>query len=54
MKKYFILLIFAIAATILHAQNGEMYSLIFHDMGEYQLNVENFMQQHDGDFIFAG
>jgi hypothetical protein len=23
-------------------------------MGEYQLNVENFMQQHDGDFIFAG
>ena len=26
---------------------------MFHDMGDYQFNVENFMRQHDGDFVFS-
>ena len=53
MKKHLLLLVFAIAASVVSAQNGEMYSLMFHDMDAYECNVENFMQQHDGDFIFA-
>ncbi|MBR3491508.1 MAG: T9SS type A sorting domain-containing protein [Bacteroidales bacterium] len=53
MKKYLLLIVFALAASVLPAQNGDMYSLMFHDKGGNQCNIENFMQQHDGDFIFA-
>ena len=53
MKKHLLLFVFVLVASVMSAQNGEMYSLMFHDMSEYQHNVENFMRQHDGDFIFA-
>lgn len=53
MKKQILLLVFAIAAAVMQAQNSDMYSFMFHDMGEYGYNIENFMRQNDGDFLFA-
>ena len=54
MKKVILLIAFAIAATVLQAQEKvDMYSLMFHDMGEYQFNIENFMRQRDGDFVIC-
>ena len=53
MKKYLLLFVFAIASSVMKAQSGEMYSLMFHNMVDCQHNVENFMRQHDGDYLFA-
>jgi len=56
MKKLLLLLTFVLALATLYAQNGsqksEMYEIMSHRMG-YGFNIENFMRQHDGDFIFA-
>ena len=50
MKKYLLLiaLVFVTLATV--AQNG-MYSFMLHDMGDYQINIENVMRQHDGNIL---
>ena len=53
MKKYLLLFVFAIASSAMKAQSGEPYSLMSHDMGGNQCNIENFMRQSDGDFLFA-
>ena len=53
MKKHLLLLVFALATTVMPAQNGEMYSLMFHGMGEYGFGIESVAQQHDGDIISA-
>jgi len=56
MKKTLLLLFFALSMATLHAQNGnqesEMYEIMSHRMG-YGFDIENFMRQHDGDFVFA-
>ena len=52
MKKLLFLLVFAATIADVQAQNGEMYSLMNHNM-EYVFSIENFMRQHDGDFIFS-
>ena len=56
MKKHLLLILLAVVAVSLHAQNdgqkSEMYKIMSHDMGEYQFTIENFMRQHDGDFLF--
>lgn len=51
MKKHLLLLFFAIAASVVPAQNGDMYSLLFHGMGEYGFGIESVVQQRDGDII---
>ena len=53
MKKHLFLLVFAIATTAMQAQNGNTFSFSFHDMDEYQFNVENTMRQRNGDFLFV-
>ena len=50
MKKQLLLFVFALAATIVQAQNGEMYSLLYQDTVGGDARI-NFMQQRDGDFI---
>ena len=56
MKKALLFVILALAAASLRAQNdglrSEMYELMPHNMGEYRFTIENFMRQHDGDFLF--
>ena len=51
MKKHLLLLIFALAASALQAQNGELYSFMSHDMGGYGFGIESVAQQRDGDII---
>jgi hypothetical protein len=51
MKKLLLLLIFAFAASAIQAQNGELYSLLYHDKDGYYEIAEFIMQQCDGDFI---
>ena len=57
MKKRFLLFFFALATTTLHAQNdvqkSDLYEIMSHNMGEYSFSIENFMRQHDGDFLFC-
>ena len=53
MKKHLLLFVFVLAASVLPAQNGEMYSLMYHGMGEYGFGIESVAQQHDGDIISA-
>ena len=53
MKRYFILLVIAFTTTIAKAQYGDMYSLMYHDLGEYEFNTENMMKQHNGDILIS-
>jgi hypothetical protein len=50
MKKYLLLIAFACMTLATVAQNG-MYSFMLHDMGDYQINIENVMRQHDGNIL---
>ena len=50
MKKHLLLLVFAIAASVMSAQNNDMYSLMYHDV-EYVYSLRGLMQQRDSDFI---
>ena len=51
MKKHLLLFVFAIAASAIQAQNGDLYSLLYHDMGGYGFGIESVEQQRDGDII---
>ena len=51
MKKLLLLLFFALAATAMRAQNGELYSIGFHEIKDYKFNIENGMRQHDGELF---
>lgn len=51
MKKFLFLFIFTATIAGVKAQNGEMYSFMLHDMGDYHISIENAMQQHDGVFF---
>ena len=57
MKRLLFLLIPAFAALALQAQNNaqknDLYEIMSHNMGEYSFTIENFMRQHDGDFLFC-
>ncbi len=50
MKKHLLLFAFALAATVVRAQNGELYSTMYQDTVGSDAII-NFMQQRDGDFI---
>ena len=56
MRRHLLLILFAIATAALHAQSdgskSELYEIMAHPMGEYRFSTENFMRQHDGDFLF--
>ena len=61
MKKHLLLILLAVATASLHAQSdssrSDMYKFLFHDMGEYQINIENAMRQSNGEFfinLFVG
>ena len=51
MKKYFLLFVLALAASVMQAQNGELYLLLYHGETENYYSVYSMMQQRDGDFI---
>ena len=51
MKKHLLFLVFAFAATLSQAQDGNMYSLMYHEMDNF--SVYEHMRQRDGDFIGA-
>ena len=51
MKKYFLLFVLAFAASAMQAQNNDLYSLMFHEQGDYDYCIMGLMQQGDGDFI---
>ena len=51
MKKHLLFFIFALTITSMRAQNGELYSYMTHDMGDYHINIENFIRQKDGEFV---
>ena len=51
MKKNLLLLIFAITASFLQAQNNDMYSIIHHGQQGQFYDNRGLMQQRDGDFI---
>ena len=51
MKKYFLLFVLALAASAMQAQNNELYSLMYHEQGDYDYCIMGLMQQRDGDFI---
>lgn len=51
MKKHLLLLVFAFAASVLQAQNGDLYSFMHHDTTGYFYNIISTMQQRDGDFV---
>ena len=53
MKKHLLLLIFALAASAMQAQNGEMFSILYHETPRYFHNNMRLMQQRDGDFIMS-
>ena len=57
MKRLLFLLIPALAALALQAQDNaqksDLYEIVSHSMGEFQFQTENFMRQHDGDFLFC-
>ena len=53
MKRHLLLFAFALAASVMHAQNGELYSYMAHDMGDYGINIENFIRQSDGNFVIG-
>ncbi len=53
MKKHLLLLIFALAASAMQAQNGEMFSILYHETPGYFHNNMRLMQQRDGDFIMS-
>ena len=58
MKKQLLLISFVLALSTLHAQNGnlksDMYEIMAHRISEYDgFNIENFMRQHDGDFVYC-
>lgn len=51
MRKRLLLLVFAIATLSVQAQNGNIYSLLYHDMTGYFYNIYNSMQQRDCSLI---
>ena len=51
MKKYLLVIVFAFAAAALQAQQGPMYSLLYHERPMEHIIVEGLMQQRDGDFV---
>ena len=51
MKKHLLFFFFALAITSASAQNGELYSFMTHHIGDYHMNIENFIRQKDGDFV---
>jgi len=53
MKKTFLLFVFAVTASVMLAQKSEIYSLMSHNMIEYRFNIENFMRQRNGDFVYC-
>ena len=57
MKNRFLLFLFALATATLHAQDNaqksDLYEIVSHNMGEFQFQTENFIRQHDGDFLFC-
>jgi hypothetical protein len=57
MKKHLLLIALALTASAMQAQNNEMYSLMFHDMGQTMdwdgFGIESAAQQRDGDIIVA-
>ena len=50
MKKHLLLFVFVLAASVVRAQNGELYSILYQDTLGSDTHI-NFMQQRDGDFI---
>lgn len=55
MKKHLLLLVLALAASVLHAQyRDDLYSLTYRDTTGYFFNVFNSMQQRDGNHIVEG
>ena len=54
MKKRILLLVFALAATTLHAQmEDDPYALWCSDEGDYMIGIDNMMQQRDGDILIV-
>ena len=51
MKKHLLLFVFVLTASVVRAQNNDMYAIMFHDWPSINLSFEGLMQQHDGDFI---
>ena len=52
MKKHLLLLVFALAASALQAQDNDMFSIMYHDdAGYYYYSILGLMQQHDENFI---
>jgi hypothetical protein len=51
MKKFLFLLVFAFLASAVQAQNGDLYSFIYHDMTGYFYQINSSVQQRDGDHI---
>ena len=51
MKKHVLLFALVLAASVMHAQNGGLYSLVHQDMGGYGFGIESVAQQRDGDII---
>ena len=49
MKRHLIIIVFALSAIAMRAQNQDMYSLMYYD--SIHGNILGFMQQHDGDFL---
>ena len=53
MKKYFLLFVLAFAASVMQAQSNDLYSLTFHEQGDYSYCIIGLMQQRDCDFIIS-
>jgi len=52
MKKYLFLLVFALSASVMQAQQSELYSMMCHDIWpEHSFGLVGLIQQRDGDFI---
>ena len=54
MKKYLLLLVFALAALALYAQNNDMYSIMHKEWAGHIYSYDGVMQQRDGNFLIDG
>ena len=53
MKKNLLLFVFVLVASVMPAQDVEMYSLMYHDMTGYFFNLQGLTQQRNGDIIMG-